>query len=326
MSMDTLLGNEAVKNMLEQALESHRVGHAYIIEGKKGTGRMTLAKAFAAQVLKTDNPDNHPDFVVATNQRYDVDKKKDGLSIQAVRSMKSDLYIKPYMDGKKVYVIPQADLMEAPAQNSLLKVFEEPPEYGMILMLAENANEFLPTILSRATLLRTSPLSAEQVADYLVQEKDVPKARAEQLAILSGGAIGRALELLEDQTVVSLREETFQSFLSMVGGTYRDMFEFVNFLKKNKGNISSIIEFLLSWSQDTMYRKLQVREIPITNIDKEKELAEFCAKLSRDAALHLSEIVVKYQKMIEQNVNYSVAVLCMATELWEEIHGRNYRS
>ena len=326
MSLDAVVGNEAVKRMLKLALDSGRVGHAYIIEGKKGTGRMTLAKAFASMVLKTENLENHPDFVIATNQRYDVEKKKEGLAIQAVRGMKADMYIKPYLDGKKVYVIPQADLMEAAAQNSLLKVFEEPPEYGMILMIAENANEFLPTILSRATLLRTQLLSAEKVTEYLVQEKGIPADRAKQLAILSGGAIGRALDLLEDETVIALREETLRRFLVMVGGTYQDMFDFVNFLKKGKSNISMILEFLLSWCRDVLYRKLQMKEIPITNIDKEKELTEFCGKLPRTAALQLSEIVVKYQKMIEQNVNYSVAVLCMATEFWEEIHGRNYRS
>lgn len=326
MSLDAVIGNDAVKNMLNLALDSGKIGHAYIIEGKKGTGRMTLAKAFAARVLKTDHPENHPDFIVATNQRYGVEKKREGLSINAVRGMKADLYIKPYMDGKKIYVIPNADMMEIAAQNSLLKVFEEPPAYGMILMLAENANDFLPTILSRATLLRTQPLPTEQVMDYLIRNKDIPRGKAEQLAIISGGSIGRALELLEDETVIALREETLKRFLSMAGGTYRDMFDFVNFLKKNRGNISAVLEFLLSWSRDVMYRKLQMREIPTTNIDKEKELTEFCSKLPRDAALRLSEIVVKYQKMIEQNVNYSVAVLCMATDFWEEIHGRNYRS
>ncbi len=326
MPLNTVVGNEAVKRMLKLALDSGRVGHAYIIEGKKGTGRMTLAKAFASMVLKTESLENHPDFMIATNQRYDVDKKKEGLAIQAVRSMKADMYIKPYLDGKKVYIIPQADLMEAPAQNSLLKVFEEPPEYGMIIMLAENANEFLPTILSRATLLRTQPLSAEEVATYLTKEKGISQEKAEQLAILSGGAIGRALDLLEDETMIALREDTLKKFLAMVGGTYREMFEFVKFLKTNKGSISMILEFLLSWCRDVMYRKLQMQEISITNIDKEKELAEFCGKLPRDAALRLSDVVVKYQKMIEQNVNYSGAVLCMATEFWEEIHGRNYRS
>ena len=326
MSLDAVIGNDSLKALLKKVLESGRIGHAYIIEGKRGSGRMTLAKAFAAQILKTDNPENHPDFTVVTNQLYDPSKKQENVLVDTIRGMKRDVYIKPYMDGKKVYVIPLADTMQAPAQNSLLKVFEEPPAYCTMILLAENANAFLPTILSRASILRMQSLATEQVEDFLVQQKQVPKERAEQLAILSSGAIGRALELLEDEATIALREETLTRFLTMVGGTYRDMYDFVNFLKQNKKDISLILEVLLSWSRDVMYRKLQLQEVPVTNSDKKQELVDFCNRLPKGTALQLSEIVVKYQKMIEQNVNYSVAVLCMATEFWEEIHGRNYRS
>ncbi len=326
MSLDTVIGNESMKALLSKMLESGKIGHAYIFEGKRGSGRMTLAKAFASGILKTEKPENHPDFTVVTNQLYDPSKKQENVLVDTIRGMKRDIYIKPYMDGKKVYIIPLADTMQAPAQNSLLKVFEEPPAYCTIILLAENANAFLPTILSRAPVLRVQPLSAEQVTEFLVQERGIPRDKAEQLAILSGGAIGRALELFEDEAAIILRKETLTHFLKMTGGTYRELYDFVRFLKQNKKEISLILEVLLSWSRDVMVRKLQLKEIPITNGDKLQELTGFCGKLPREAALGLSEIVLKYQKMIEQNVNYSVAVLCMATEFWEEIHGRNYRS
>ncbi len=326
MSLDAVIGNDSVKTLLQKVLESERVGHAYIIEGKRGSGKMTLAKAFAGLILKTENPETHPDFAVVTNQLYDSSKKQENVLVDTIRSMKRDVYIKPYMDGKKVYIIPLADTMQAPAQNSLLKVFEDPPAYCTIILLAENANAFLPTILSRAPILRIQPLSSEQVKEYLIREKDIPEDKAEQLAILSGGAIGRALELFEDEAAIFLREETLNRLLAMAGGTYRDMYEFVKFLKQNKKDISFILEILIGWSRDVMCRKLQMQEIPVTNQDKKQELTDFCNRLPKGAALQLSEIVVKYQRMIEQNVNYSVAVLCMATEFWEEIHGRNYRS
>ncbi|MBO5364285.1 MAG: hypothetical protein J6A56_02315 [Clostridia bacterium] len=326
MSLETVIGNDSIKALLTKALESGRIGHAYIIEGKRGSGKMTLAKAFAARILKTENPETHPDFTVVTNQLYDSSKRKENVLVDTIRSMKRDVYIKPYMDGKKVYVIPLADTMQAPAQNSLLKVFEEPPTYCTIILLAENANAFLPTILSRAPVLRMQPLADTQVEEFLIQEKNTPREKARQLAVLSGGAIGRALELLEDEPAIALREETLSLFLAMAGGTYRDMYDFVKFLKQNKTDISLILEILLAWCRDVMYRKLQLQEVPITNGDKNRELIEFCSRLPKDAALQLSEIVVKYQRMIEQNVNYSVAVLCMATDFWEEIHGRNYRS
>ncbi len=326
MSLDAVIGNESVRNLLGRSLSTGRIGHAYIIEGKRGTGRMTLAKAFGAELLKVATPETHPDFTLVTNQWYDPTKKQENVLIETVRAMKKDAYIRPYAGEKKVYVIPLADTMQAPAQNSLLKVLEEPPEYCVILLLAENANAFLPTILSRAQVLRMQPVLDSQVEKFLMENRQIPKGKAEQLAILSGGAIGRALELLEDEEAVELREETLGRLLAICDGTYKDMYDFVRFLKQNKANITLVLEVLLSWGRDVMHRKLRISAIPVINGDKEEALERFCNKLPRESALRLNEITIQYQKMIEQNVNYSAAVLCMVTEYWEEIHGRNYRS
>lgn len=326
MSLDHVIGNETARNLLGQALKTGRIGHAYIIEGNRGTGRMTLAKAFAAELLKAENPETHPDFTIVTNQWYDPTKKQENVLIETVRAMKKDAYIRPYAGEKKVYLMPLADSMQAPAQNSLLKVLEEPPAYCVILLLAENANAFLPTILSRAQVIRTQPVLAEQVEKFLIEHRQIAKSKAGQLAILSGGAIGKALELLEDEEATELREETLKRFFAILDGTYKDMYDFVKFLKQHKADISLILEVLLSWGRDVMHWKLRLSGIPLMNGDKEEELERFCHKLPRESALKLNEITVRYQKMIEQNVNYSAAVLCMVTEYWEEIHGRNTRS
>ncbi len=326
MSLNNVIGNETARNLLGQALKTDRIGHAYIIEGNRGTGRMTLAKAFAAELLGAETPETHPDFTIVTNQWYDPIKKQENVLIETVRAMKKDAYIRPYAGEKKVYIMPMADSMQAPAQNSLLKVLEEPPAYCVILLLAENANAFLPTILSRAQVLRTQPVLAEQVEKFLIENRQIAKNKAGQLAILSGGAIGKALELLEDEEATELREETLKHFSAILDGTYKELYDFVKFLKQNKADISLILEVLLSWGRDVMNRKLRLLDIPLINGDKEKELERFSHKLPRESALRLNEITVRYQKMIEQNVNYSAAVLCMVTEYWEEIHGRNTRS
>ncbi len=326
MSLDTVIGNEPVKALLGQGLQSQRIGHAYILEGKRGVGRMTMAKAFAAQLLQTQDPETHPDFIVVTNQRYDPSKKQETLLVDTIRSMKRDIYIRPYAGQRKVYVLPHADTMQAPAQNSLLKVFEDPPPYCVIILLAENANGFLPTILSRAPVLRMRTLTAEQVEKFLIEQRQIPPKKAEQLAVLSGGAIGRALELLEDEKAIALREETLQRLLAMCGGTYREMYDFVRFCRENRTDIALILEVLLSWNQDVLHQKLRLSNLQIINGDKPKELSEFCGQITREAALRMNDSTIKYQKMIEQNVNYSAAILCMALEYWEEIHGRDYRS
>ena len=326
MAFEQVRGNETVKALLRHTLASGRVGHAYILEGIRGVGRMTMARAFAGALLGTDKPESHPDFAVVTNQLYDPSRKQENVLVDTIRSMKRDVYIRPYAGERKLYVIPRADTMQAPAQNSLLKEFEEPPGYCSIILLAENANAFLPTILSRALVLRLHPLEHSQVAAFLTEERGIPPERAAQLAVLSGGAIGKALDMLEDDEVFALREETLGHMLAMMDGNYKTMYDFIRFMKQNRGSADFILEILLSWSRDLMHLKLGGGQFAVINADKEEQLRAFCGRLTRTAAFRFSEITVKYRCIIGQNANYPVAVLCMATEYWEEIHGRDHRS
>lgn len=324
MAFERILGNETVKDLLNHTLSSGRVGHAYIIEGIKGCGKMTLAKAFAGALLGTQKPESHPDFTVVTNQLYDPSKKQETVLVDTVRAMKKDVYIRPYQGERKVYIIPKADTMLQPAQNSLLKVFEEPPAYCTILLLAENANSFLPTILSRAVLLRMQPVTQETVVRYLMEEKGMSEKDAMLPAVMSGGSIGKALQLLEDNEAASLREEVLRLVLKLGDGTYRDLYEFIRFMKQNRAESVLLFEVLLSWSRDLMALKLGVGTL--VNQDKEEELKGFCHLIPRQSATRFSEITIKYQRMTMQNANYPIAMLCMAMEYWEEIHDRNHRS
>ena len=324
MAFERILGNETVKDLLTHTLSSGRVGHAYIIVGIKGCGKMTLAKAFAGALLGTQKPECHPDFTVVTNQLYDPSKKQETVLVDTVRAMKKDVYIRPYQGERKVYIIPKADTMLQPAQNSLLKVFEEPPAYCTILLLAENSNSFLPTILSRAVLLRMQPVTQETVVRYLMEEKGMRENDAMLPAVMSGGSIGKALQLLEDNEAAALRVEVLRLVLKLGDGTYRDLYELIRFMKQNRAESVLLFEVLLSWSRDLMALKLGVGTL--VNQDKEEELKRFCHLIPRQSATRFSEITIKYQRMTMQNANYPIAMLCMAMEYWEEIHDRNHRS
>ncbi len=324
MAFQKIRGNETVKDLLTHMLSVGRVGHAYIIEGAKGTGKMTLAKAFAGTLLGTEKPESHPDYKVVTNTLYDPTKKTDTVLVDTIRSMKKDVYIRPYQGERKVYIIPKADSMLAPAQNSLLKVFEEPPAYCTIVLLAENANSFLPTILSRAVLLRMHPVSREEVTRYLIEEKGLSEEEAMLPAVMSGGSIGKALEMLEDTDAAALREEVLTKVLKLGTGTYRDLYELIRLMKQNRTDSVLLFEVLLSWSKDLMALKLGSGVV--ANRDKKEELHRFCTLIPRHSVARFAEITMKYQRMITQNANYPIAVLCMATEYWEEIHDRNHRS
>lgn len=325
MIFQNIIGNNSAKNLLRNTLSSGHIGHAYIFDGMRGTGRMTMAKEFAGVLLDTNNPESHPDFVVVTNQLYDTSKKQVNVLVDTIRNMKKDIYIKPYKGKKKIYVIPHADTMQVPAQNSILKVFEEPPEYCIIILLAENTNAFLPTIVSRATLVRFVPVKIGQAAEYLEKEKGIGSDTAKALAAMSGGAIGRAIELADNDNALKLRNGVIDALVSLSLGTSRNMYDFVRFMKQNRADIRFVFEILNSCGDDLLHIKFGGSGCEIKNYDRKEDLTRIGERLTKKAVVELNETTIKYHSMIAQNVNYSAAVLCMALEYREVIHDRDSR-
>lgn len=326
--MENVIGHEKIKEILNGAVTSGTVSHAYIFEGEQGIGRLSLAKAFAEKITGgSRDAENNPDITIAVPSRFgDTKKKTPGLSISAVREIKTDVYTRPYLAERKVYIIPDADFMGVPAQNSLLKVFEEPPEYCTIILIVKNANSLLQTIRSRAMLIRISPLDRIQVEKYLIDKVGTDKKRAEVLSIISGGSIGRAIALENDDSVTELREELIKKLIACLDSRKRPLYDLIVFLKKNNGSFKELSGILTTWFEDIMRLKFGGSPECITNADKALEIQRFARAITKASAPALCDAVTKYSLAIDKNANYSVAVQCMAMECWEEIHGRNYRS
>jgi DNA polymerase-3 subunit delta' len=133
----------------------------------------------------------HPDVIT-------VDSDKATVPIKVIREMQADAYIRPNEGKKKIYLIPRAQDMQAPAQNALLKLLEEPPEYCAFLLMTDNAEKLLTTVRSRAVELSLFPLSDQELRQAL--EALAPDAPGEALAAAmekSSGYLGPALEHLQ---------------------------------------------------------------------------------------------------------------------------------
>ena len=92
---------------------------------------------------------NQPDIITVSHE------KPNSIGVGEIRRMRADLQIKPYSNARKVYIVPDAEKLTIPAQNALLKTLEEPPEYAVIILIANGLSAFLPTILSRCVVLQT---------------------------------------------------------------------------------------------------------------------------------------------------------------------------
>lgn len=334
--LSAVLGHNKVKNVLTVSANENRVGHAYIFEGPRGVGRQTMAKEFA-KLLLCENPDggepcgvcknctmcasgNHPDLQIITNQLYDEAKKSTDVLVDTVRNMKKDIYIKPFSSERKIYIMPNADTMNVYAQNSLLKVLEEPPDYCTIILIAENSNLFLPTILSRAVPLKFYPLADSLIADYLKSAYPNLDEQSVALAAMSGGCIGRAKELAESDEVIKLRDELYQRISALAGKGNRSIYDLMLFLKHNKDDAKLIMDMMQGLFRDIMYAKQSDEGYGISNLDKLSDIKRMGDKIREGAPVKLLEILMKYNEYLSRNISYAQIAQCMSVELWEAIN------
>ena len=221
MGFDALLGNDRLKQNLVKTLHSGRISHFYLISGPQGSGKKTLAQLLGQAILcqGRDKPcgscpacrkvlhHNHPDFITVT------DPEHKNVAVKIVRDIREDVFIRPNEADFKVYLFPQDLGIEG--QNALLKILEEPPSYGVFLLLTDNPEKILPTVRSRCTELKMQALPAQALTAYLSAR--YPQASAEDItaaADRSGGFLGQALELLESGGAVPPQTENLVKALS----------------------------------------------------------------------------------------------------------------
>ena len=220
MVFDTLLGNDRLKLNLAESLAKNHISHFYLISGPRGSGKKTLAKLLSSAILcqgrnrpcgvcdacRKISTGNHPDFITVE------DPEHKNVAVKIVRQIREDVFIRPNESDHKIYLFPQELGVEG--QNALLKILEEPPKYGVFLLLTDNPEKILPTVRSRCTELKLQALPRSTLQTYLSAR--FPDASGEDIAaaaVRSGGFLGQALELLESGGAVPPQTEGFVNAL-----------------------------------------------------------------------------------------------------------------
>lgn len=215
MQFSELIGQEGIKAHLQNAIQNDTVSHAYLFYGEAGMGKRTLARLFAQTIQCTDKQkkgvfpepcgkcraciqamnDTHPDIKILTPE------KPASIGVDDIREqIVEDSYLMPFAAAKKIYLVPEAQKMTPQAQNALLKTLEEPPAYVTILLLSENENAFLPTILSRVVQLPLRTVPDAAIRNYLMETCRVTDYRAHLAVQFALGNIGRARMLALSDT------------------------------------------------------------------------------------------------------------------------------
>ncbi|MGC8667102.1 MAG: ATP-binding protein [Chthonomonadales bacterium] len=212
MRFGDIIGHEPAIRVLRRALAYGEDTGTFLILGEAGVGKTALAEAFAAAAACL-SPQREPFDACgecASCRRAVVGAQPEIVTIAPAGEqtqiwqfwdregkppgvLQRALGFAPTVGRKRVFIIERADTLTEAAANSLLKVLEEPPPYVLFVLLAAHASRLLPTILSRARMLRLSPVPVDELAARLQEVAHLSYDEARALAIASGGRPGVAL-------------------------------------------------------------------------------------------------------------------------------------
>ncbi|WP_312372625.1 DNA polymerase III subunit delta' [Lachnoclostridium sp.] len=312
-----VIGHEEIVNHLQNAMKTNKVSHAYIFQGEDGIGKNFVANIFAAALLCNEhgiNPctkcksclqavsANQPDIRKITHEKASIGV--DDIRLQ----LNNDIAIKPYVGPYKIYIIDEAEKMTEQAQNALLKTIEEPPGYAIILLLTNNSNSFLPTILSRCVLLNFKAVDKNRIKQYLVDEEHIVDYQAQISASFSGGNLGKAIKYATSERFVKMKEDIIHLMNNMEGMDLGDIAEAVKYFSENKGDILDCLDLMLLWYRDILMFKatqdgnLLVYKEEVSTIKKQAKLSSF------EGLEHIIQAFSTVKDRLNANVNFEVAM------------------
>ena len=313
-----VVGHNDIIEHLQNATKSGKISHAYLFTGEPGSGKKLMATLFAT-LLQCEkgraNPcmkcasckkalsQNHPDIIMVTHEKQNV------ITVNEIREqLVNTVDIKPYESRYKVYIIDEVEKMNAQSQNAILKTIEEPPPYAVMLLLANNPDSLLSTILSRCVRLNLKAVPSEDVRQYLMREMQLPDYEAEIAAAFAQGNIGRARMSVTGDAFAEMTEKAIR-LVKKVGNmqTY-EIVEAVKELSEDKKNIQQFFDILTLWFRDVLLYKA-TRDTD--NLVFRRELAE----IKREATIcsyegleDMIEAVNKASARIRANVNFDLTV------------------
>lgn len=313
-----IVGHEQIINYLKNAIEYDKVGHAYILNGPDGAGKMMLAEAFA-MALQCENPEsfgceechsckqainhNQPDIIYVTHEKPTV------ISVDDIREqVNKDIVIKPYSSRYKIYIIDEAQKMNPSAQNAILKTMEEPPAYGILLLLTNNVDGFLQTIRSRCITLNLRSASADVIQEHLMKKYHIPDYQAKVCASFSQGNVGKAIQLASSEEFAQTKRMVLSMLKKMEDQDLSDLSQVAKGMVEYKNDIEEYLDLITIWFKDVLYYKATE---DTENLVFQDEIFDIKKQAQRRSYKGIDEILKTLETTrvrLKANVNFELVI------------------
>ena len=313
-----IIGQEQIKEHLQNALETKKISHAYIINGEKYSGKEFIARIFAMALQCEEegvNPcqkchsckqalsDNQPDIIRVTHE------KPNTISVDDIRAqVNNDVAIKPYSSPYKTYIINEAEKMTVQAQNAILKTLEEPPEYVVILLLTTNVNSLLSTILSRCVVLNMKPVADNLVRKYLMEEMQMPDYKAEVCVAFARGNIGKARMLASSEDFENVKTEAVSLLKYIQDMELNEIVAAIKKINDYKLEVSDYLDIMEIWYRDVLLFKATNDVNHLVFRDEIQALRKIAGRSSYEGIETVIEALEKAKNRLNANVNFELTM------------------
>lgn len=326
-SFGDIIGQEQIKEHLGNALRTGKISHAYILHGEKSAGKEFIASIFA-QALQCEMGDvepcnecrsckqsmslNQPDIIRVTHE------KPNTVSVDDIRyQVNNDIAIKPYSSKYKIYIINDAEKMNPPAQNALLKTLEEPPQYAIIILLCSNINALLPTILSRCVVLNMKPVKDELVRKYLMEDLQVPDYKAQVCVAFARGNIGKAKALASSEEFDKIKSDALSILKYIHEMEMQEVITAIKRMNEYKLEIGDYFDIFSIWYRDVLLFKATNDANHLVFREELQAIRKVAERSSYEGIERVIHALSRAKTRIEANVNFELLMELLLLEMQE---------
>lgn len=324
-SFSEIVGHEQIKEHMQAAIRDKKPFHAYLFQGEEGVGKEALARTFAAglqcQSESADKPckecvscrqmesGNQPDVIWVTREKV-------SLGVDEIREqLCNTMDIKPFSSPYKIYLVPEAEKMTEAAQNALLKTIEEPPEYGIVILMTSNISALLPTIQSRCLTMEFRPLSTAVVESFVKEHCQVPDYQARASAAFAQGNLGKAMRYAKSEDFIERKDHIISLLRHVEQMDLSEMLAVIKDLGTRKDEVRDYIDLMVLWYRDVLLFKATK---DINQLLFQDEASYISREASHRSYEKIEEILQAFEKAkvrLRANVNFDITMELMLLTL-----------
>lgn len=299
--------------IITNSIKKHRISHAYLMQGERGTGKEAIALLLAKGLFCEKRQGIEPCQICNACRRIESGNhpdvhwiKPDGRSIKTeqIENLQKEFTYSGLESKQKVYIIVGSDTLTLNAANRILKFLEEPSTQTTAIMLTENSQSIIPTIRSRCQIIDLQPLNSSLFSDQLV-EMGMPKANATLMSALTSN-VDDAFQLNADEWFVQARKLVLQ-LVDTYSTNPTDIFLFIHqhwiphFKDRNQQEQG--LDLLLFAFKDMLYYHIEKVESMVFFSPNDEKLERAVLYFSDQQLLVILNVLLESKRKLKQNVH-----------------------